>query len=105
MQSGRLKKKITIQRSLLTPNAYGERVASWIDYKTDISCAVNPVTAREYFMGSERVADITTRFNIRYIAGITESMRISYADKFYDIISVINIGEANRELEILARQR
>ena len=42
-----------------------------------------------------------TRFTIRYIAGIKGNMRILYNQEAYDIESIINVDERNKELEIL----
>ena len=46
--------------------------------------------------------EVTTRFRIRYLAGVKAAMRISFASRTFDIQSVINPDERNRELHLMA---
>ena len=41
-------------------------------------------------------------FKIRYMDGLTKALRISFRSKLYSIKRIINIGEKNRFLNIIA---
>lgn len=100
MDSLELNKRITIEQSTLT-KAGGGKSVTW--------STVAPAWARVRNMsGNERrvtehggqVAEARTEFKIRYRAGITEQMRISYGGKKYNIRHINNLQEANRWLLI-----
>lgn len=47
--------------------------------------------------------EITTRFIIRYMKGLNESMKINYKGREYDIESLINDNEDNYTITIIAK--
>lgn len=101
MKAGPLRHAITVQKNTPTRDATGGTVDSWSTHCT-ARARVEPMTGREY-VGSERVTDSTThKFTLRYQAGITPAMRISWGSRTFDIQSVINHEEKGRWLFIMA---
>lgn len=107
MNSGKLNERILIQKYTATQNEFGEQVKTWA---TVHSCwaSVNPIQGREWFTARQSLSNVDYRFRVRYIDtstdipdGITPKMRVVYNDMNYDIDSVINVGERDREIEIM----
>ena len=101
INSGRLTKKITIQKVTETKTGSGATTESWSDYiKTFAS--VEPLNGREFFAAQAVQAEESVKFRIRYQSGINTKMRIFYNDRIFDIQSVINTAERNDELILMS---
>ena len=101
MRAGRLRKKIFIQNTTSTRDAYGSDVTTWEDFAQNRWASVEPLRGTEGILGRAFQNKVDTRFTIRYIAGLKGNMRILYNQEAYDIESIINVDERNRELQIL----
>ena len=73
---------------------------SWGTFAT-VHANVLPLKGREFFNAQQINAETTTKFVIRYLAGITEKMRISYDSKVYNIQGIVNVGERDRMIELM----
>ena len=76
---------------------------TWSTYAT-VQASIEPISGREYFAAQSTQADVTHRIRIRYLSGIVPKMRVSYNSRIFDILSVINVGERNRELQLMCRE-
>jgi SPP1 family predicted phage head-tail adaptor len=103
MRAGRLRHRITIQDYTESQNTFGEVTKNWTDYAT-VWAAVEPVKGREFWESQQINAEITTKVTIRYLAGIKPKMRILYDTRIFEIDSVINVDERNRELQLLVKE-
>lgn len=103
MKAGTLRERITIQTSTVTTDANGISTEAWTTFST-VFAAVEPLTMREYLSAAATDSKIDTRFVIRYLTGVLPTMRILYNSKYYNIISIINVSERDRELQILASE-
>ena len=101
MNAGKLRKLITIQQQSATNDEYGAQIISWSSFGIDRWADVEPLQGREYFAGHQFQSKIDTKFTLRYVAGVSPKMRILYNSLSYDIESVINVDERNRELQIM----
>ncbi len=99
MNAGRLNKRITIQKATSTQNEFGERVNTW---STVIErwARVEPLRGREFFLAQQAQSEIETKFTIRHATEIKPSMKLVYDGIDYNIESVINVNESDRETEI-----
>ena len=100
MNIGKLRKKITIQSSSESPNTYGERVRTWADFAANRWAEVNPKTGRELFLQQQTVDEERIIFAIRWVKSITPKMKVVYDGLDYDIRSVVNVNNRNRELQL-----
>jgi hypothetical protein len=41
---------------------------------------------------------------MRYIAGLLPTMKIAWGDRMFEIISIINVAERNKEIVIMATE-
>ena len=103
MRAGRLRHKVTIQDYTESQNTFGEVTKNWTDYAT-VWAAVEPVKGREFWESQQINAEITTKVTLRYLAGVKPKMRILHDTRIFEIDSVINVDERNRELQLLVKE-
>lgn len=99
MQAGQLRHSITIQKRTSTVS-HGEQSTTWTDFVRAFA-SVQPLTGREALVSRQETADVSHKVIMRYQAGITPAMRVSYNGRFFDVQAVLNIDERNRELHLL----
>jgi SPP1 family predicted phage head-tail adaptor len=101
MRAGRLTRRITIQvNSSSTTNGYGEKIKQWTDQAT-VWAEKRDLSMRELFQAGQIYPEVTTAFIMRYSTGITPMNRIYFGGKYYDIRSVIDVDDQQRELRLL----
>ena len=49
-------------------------------------------------------ADVTHRVRFRYVAGVTAKMRVLYGARIFNVLSVINPEERNREIVLMCKE-
>jgi len=103
IQSGTLKHRIIFQQKTNVSDGMGSSYEKWSTFATRWA-AIWPVKAMERIENAQEGQETTHRIKIRYLAGVTAQMRVLYGSRTFEINSVINPDEANRELEILATE-
>ena len=101
MRSGRLDRKIVIEQKTASLDSYGGQTFAWTTFAT-VWASVQPLKGRELIASQAAQSEITARFVIRYLPGVTDDMRISYGGKYWNISAVIDIDEHHREMHLLA---
>lgn len=112
MRSGRLRHRLLLQRRVEAQQATGEVTWSWADV-AEVWASVEPIAGREFFAAAQVQSDITTRIRIRYRPGLHEKMRAVYVSQpgspglvhVYDVMSVINWQERDREVHLMCTQK
>lgn len=102
MRAGDLRHKIIIQVQNGTTIQDGLEVPNWIQFRVTMA-AIEPIRGRELFAAETSHSEISTRIRTRYMPGVKASMRIISGATTYDIETVINLGERNRELELMCK--
>lgn len=100
MQAGRLNRRITIEEKSVARDSYGGESITWSAVAT-VWAAVLPIRGREYVAIRQAGAELTTRFLIRYMAGITPAMRVVYDGAAYYIREVIDPQDRHDHLELM----
>ena len=92
--AGSLDQRITLQQQVVTQNAMGTPIPSYVTQYQNIPAAVKPVSGKEkYHSESDRLISYKVySFTIRFIDGINERHRIQYDGADWDIISISDIG-------------
>ncbi len=103
MRAGDLRHKVTIQQKTTTKDTEGIPSETWPDFAT-VWAAIEPLQGREFFSAQAVNAQVTTRIRIRYRAGITPTMRVSYGTRIFDIQVVIDVEERHRELQLMCQE-
>lgn len=101
MKTEELRHKIILQKLTTSTNENGFEEEVWEDYLT-VWAGVSNLYGREYFEAAALQAEKTVKFTVRFIKDITESMRILFEGKQYNIISIDNIKYRNRYMEVKA---
>jgi SPP1 family predicted phage head-tail adaptor len=104
MRAGRLNQQISVMALASTQSATsGEMIEKWATTAlTDVWAEVSPLKGRELFNARQFQAEVDTLITIRYTTlEIVPTMKITYKTHDYNIQSVINPFESNRELQIL----
>lgn len=92
---GKLDRRITIQSLTQTQGQFGELIDTWTDVAT-VWANVYFGGGREFEQARQINAEIEVQFQVRYRAGISTTMRISYGEKTYDIVRVDEVGRRER---------
>jgi len=101
MQAGKLRHRITIEAPTGTQNKYGEPVEGWAPF-AEVYASREDLTGREQFLAQQVKADVTTRFVVRYLDGVSAKMRILSDGVSYNIESVADPDGKRRTLVIVA---
>ena len=103
MRAGRLDRLITIGEFTSVQDSYGQEIETWPEFATVWAEKID-IKARERFAAQQDIAEETTRFRIRWLAGVTPKMRIQHDGKTYDIEGIAELGR-RAGLEITATAR
>ncbi len=98
---GRMDRKITIRKRIITRDSIGGAVETWQNVAT-VPAEKLDIAGREFIAAQQVNAEITTKFRIRYRSDIRPVWRISYDGRDYDIVSVAELGR-RKWLEIMAK--
>lgn len=91
MRGGRLDRRIVIEEATQTRDELGAIIETWATWRT-IWAQVTPMTANDRFLSDALRPARTNKFRIRYLAGISEQMRITFEDRTYKITGIAEIG-------------
>ena len=97
-----LNTKITLSRVTYTQDAYGDMIPTWTPY-ADAFAKFEPLLGREYFAAATITSDAQAKVTLRYMDGIDVADRITARGKNWNIQSIQNIQNRNRELLIYVK--
>ena len=106
IRNGQLRNRVTIQQLATgSPDVFpsGEPDAAWTDVKT-VWAAIEPLRGRELLAAQQIASEVSGTITIRYRAGVTAAMRVSFRSRYYEILAVIDPEERQRELELMCKQ-
>jgi SPP1 family predicted phage head-tail adaptor len=102
MQAGSLRHRLTFEKTTHSINAYGEQESTWKTF-AEVWGRLRPLTGSERFIAAQTQAAEDAVFHVRYLEGLSPKMRIICGGNNYDITSITDLEERNRELVIYAR--
>lgn len=102
MMSGRLDRRLTLQKPTTTTDDYGEEETTWNDY-CEVWGSIQKQSGREMFEAG-KLAEIEILFRVRYLSEIDTTWRIQYDGKDFDITHIKEVGRRDG-LEIAGRSR
>lgn len=103
MLIGDLNKRITLQYSTRVGDGMGGFTLSWVDAAT-IFAAIWPLSAKEQVQNQSMTMTITGRIRIRYRSVLRPSWRIRFGNRYYNIMSIINVNERNEYLDLMVKE-
>lgn len=102
INAGRLRERVTVQQASENRNALGETVLSWSTY-AERWASVEGVSSRESLAYGQQQIDVTHRVRMRYLSGLTQSMRLQWRGRTLEIISLLEHGNRS-EHELLCQE-
>jgi SPP1 family predicted phage head-tail adaptor len=88
---GKLRERITVQVASGSTNALGETVLAWSD-SSAVWASVEGVSAREALTAGQQETSITHKVRLRYLPGLTQSMRFAWRGRTLEIVSLLEHG-------------
>lgn len=90
MNSNKMDRKITIEQATETQNSANEVIKDWKPFAS-VWAKKTDTGGSERFRGAV-IAAQSTDFEIRYLTGVNEKMRVKYDGNYYNIFGVVEIG-------------
>jgi SPP1 family predicted phage head-tail adaptor len=100
---GRLRERVTVQRSTETRNRLGETTQSWSTF-AERWASVQGLSSREVLLTGQQQTEVTHRVRMRYLNGMTGSMRILWRGRVLEITSLLEHNNRS-EHELLCTER
>lgn len=99
MRAGKLRHRIAIQEATTPSTAYGKGIeASWATVATRWG-QIRPLSGHEVRSGAVIQPETTVEIALRYYEGLTTNgHRLVHGSTIYDILSIRNTDERNREM-------
>lgn len=103
----RLKQRIVIETLTQTADGAGGFTSSWATFVTvwaEILAMPNRTMSGESLQAMQLQDSSMIRITIRYVSGITTTMRIRNGTRLFNIRRIINLNESNNFLELIAEE-
>lgn len=99
MQSGKLRERVTLQSKTVVRDAFGSEVVTWVISAT-VWADVRSTDGTEQVESSvdQVVATISHSVLIRYMAGLSPSIRVVWQGKVLQILSIVENDNRQRQL-------
>lgn len=104
MDIGRTNKRITFCRYEEKENALSQIEQTLTEVKT-VWASVEPTRGREYQEAQRVRPELTYKITTRYHKDVTPDMFIKFKERYFNIVSIINVREKNEMLEIICTER
>lgn len=101
IRAGGLRHRIELQKRTQTADGVGGMTTTWTR-KHYARAAIWPEKAGEVVEAGRLEHRITHRIRIRHRSDVDASMRVKFGERYFDIVSIINREERNRELDLMA---
>jgi SPP1 family predicted phage head-tail adaptor len=88
---GKLRERVTVQIASGTTNALGETVLAWAN-SSAVWASVEGVSAREALISGQQETTVSHKVRLRYLPGLTQSMRFSWRSRTLEIVSLLEHG-------------
>jgi SPP1 family predicted phage head-tail adaptor len=83
---------------------YGDSDPIW-SKKATAMVSIKALRGREVFQARQVGEEITHRIGCRYQPGIKSNQRIKVGDRVFEILSVIDVDERRRDLELTCLEK
>ena len=104
MDIGRTNKRITFCKYEEKENTLSQIEQVLTEVKT-VWASVEPTRGREYQEAQRVRPELTYKITTRYHKEVTPDMFIRFKDRYFDIVSIINVREQNAMLEIICTEK
>jgi hypothetical protein len=99
MRAGDLRSRVVLQSMTTSTDAIGNPVKTWSNVSTEWA-DVQAQDGTEAIQSGQVNARQALVVRIRYRAGVVPTMRLIHAGRPYEIMTVVNVDQRNRELQL-----
>lgn len=103
MRAGKLRHRVAVEERVDVQDDTGGVVSQWRT-RAVVWASVEPLSGREQLTAAQPLAINSTRIRLRWvprIADLDPKWRLRFGSTLYNLISVMNVEERNREFECL----
>ena len=100
---GQLRHQITLQGQGTTRDSGGGISSGWSTIAS-VYADIKPKSGKEVYAQGKLVGSVSHEITVRYRTDITNSSRISFDSKLFNIRAIINVDERDRFLKLLCEQ-
>jgi len=102
MRAGRLRHRLQLQSLTEAADAFGQEIRSYSTYAT-VWGEVKPLREKEIEAAKQIFSEAEVKITIRYNSDVSETDRIVFDGKTYEIGGVIDPYERNRDIELMCK--
>jgi SPP1 family predicted phage head-tail adaptor len=102
IDAGSLRERVTVQQASESRNALGETVLSWATF-AERWASVEGVSSRELLQYGQQQIEVSHRVRMRWLSGLTQSMRIVWRGRTLEIVSLLEHGNLS-EHELVCQE-
>ena len=99
----RLPHVITIQKPVEVEGEHNTPIIEWQNFAT-IFASVEPIGGREFVLLQNTNSELAVRIKTWYYPGITNSMRVVYGTRIFNIQSAIDVKEQHKEMHLMCAE-
>lgn len=103
MRSGELRHRLMFKGPTNTADGMGGITKSWGSAFT-IWGSIDPLKGKEFYESQLINSEITGKIKVRYRDDIDPTMQVYFGDRTFKILSIINPGERNMELNLMVKE-
>lgn len=108
MRAGALRHEVAIQQRSTSTDAIGGQVDTWSTLAT-LQAEVRPMQGRELLAARTIATEVTYKITLRYNSIFADpktaaTYRVSYDSRIFNVHAIINQGERDREISLLASE-
>lgn len=104
MRSSSLRHLVSFQEDTGTKNSIGEITESWASLTPQEWVQIIPLKGEEKYQSKSLNTEVNHKIRLRYRDDLDTKMKIVYGTRVFEIDSIINPFERNRELQIMATE-
>jgi len=101
MLAHKLRHRIKIESITATRDEWGGVIETWGTFADNVPAEVVPLSGREFIAAAAEQSGVTARITIRELTGLTETMRIVFDGKDYNIKAILPDPTARRHLTLM----
>lgn len=101
---GSLRRRVTIERPVLTPVEGGEQTVNWIPV-AHVFAEIRAMAGREDLAADALAGTVTHRVRMRYRPGVTADMRLTWGNRHFNIRAVLDPDERKRWLVCICEEQ
>ena len=104
MEAGRLRHRVEVQDYVgEEKDSNGNDVRNYTTFASNIPAEIVPMRGRELFAAQQEFSEADVRIGMRYLAGMTDKMRIVHEGVYYGIVSIVDVEMRHVEFVVYCK--